>query len=29
LYDAYCKAYEGLEACGAFTALAEIQDLPG
>lgn len=29
LYDAYCKAYEGLEAGGAFTALAEIQDLPG
>jgi xylulokinase len=29
LYDAYCKAYEGLEGSGAFAALAGMQDRSG
>ncbi len=29
LYDAYCRAYEGLAGGGAFEALAALQDLPG
>ena len=29
LYDAYCKAYDGLAGSGAFTALAGMQELPG
>jgi xylulokinase len=29
LYDAYCKAYEGLEGGGAFAAVAGMQDLSG
>jgi xylulokinase len=29
LYDAYCKAYEGLEGGGAFAALAGMQDRSG
>jgi xylulokinase len=29
LYDAYCKAYAGLESGGAFAAMAALQDLPG
>jgi hypothetical protein len=29
LYDAYCKAYDGLTGSGAFAAMAELQELPG